>query len=66
MDVVPHSWGQLAVADDDWSHRSCSAPCVAQGTMTLSQYVLLGPNGPPHLVCCGNWFAFPKSRAVVG
>ena len=40
-----------------------SAP---QGTMTLAQYVLSGPNGPPHLGCCGNWSTLPKSFAVVG
>ena len=39
---------------------------VAQGTMTLAQYVLSGPNGPPHSGCCGNWFTLPKSFAVVG
>src|SRR5215472_5228584 len=39
---------------------------VAQCTMTLEQYVLSGPNGPPHLGCCGNWFTLPKSCAVVG
>jgi len=46
--------------------RGGGGESVAQGTMTLAQYVLSGPNGPPHLGCCGNWFTLPKSFAVVG
>jgi hypothetical protein len=32
--------------------------------MTVMQYVLFSPNGPPQFSRRSNWFALPKSSAV--
>ena len=36
------------------------------GMITVSQYVLLGPNGPPHCGVSANWLTWPKSLTLSG
>jgi hypothetical protein len=55
--------GEIGHPRDPGPSQAGATP-VCHQRMTVMQYVLFFPNGPPQRSRRSNWFAFPKSSAV--